>query len=106
MYLSLQVLHYLQNVNFTTRQGERVYFDKNGDPPSRYEMINLQGVTSERLHVASIGVFDATLPSEHQFIMNGMNIVWGGGRNTVHIHFALFSYLWVAGHNAVLRSIS
>uniref|UniRef100_A0A667ZG80 G-protein coupled receptors family 3 profile domain-containing protein n=1 Tax=Myripristis murdjan TaxID=586833 RepID=A0A667ZG80_9TELE len=96
-----QVLHYLQNVNFTTRQGERVYFDKSGDPPSRYEIINLQSVTSERLHVASIGVFDATLPSEHQFIMNGMNIVWGGGRNTVTV--SVCSETCLPGTRKVLR---
>ncbi|XP_078140395.1 extracellular calcium-sensing receptor-like [Centroberyx gerrardi] len=82
---SWQVLHYLQNVNFTTRQGERVFFDKNGDSPAKYELISLQSVTSGTMHVANIGFFDATLPSERQFIMNGMNIVWGGGSNTVPV---------------------
>ncbi|XP_018557679.1 LOW QUALITY PROTEIN: extracellular calcium-sensing receptor-like [Lates calcarifer] len=80
-----QVLHYLQNINFTTNQGERVTFDQNGDPPARYELINIQRVTSGTMHVATVGVFDATLPCERQFIMNGMKIVWGGGSHTVPV---------------------
>ncbi|XP_039986599.1 extracellular calcium-sensing receptor-like [Xiphias gladius] len=80
-----QVLHYLQNINFTTCQGERVTFDQNGDSPARYELINLQHVTSGTMHVATVGVFDATLPREHQFIMKGMKILWGGGSHTVPV---------------------
>lgn len=101
-----QVLHYLQNVKFTTSQGERVTFDQNGDPPARYELINLQHVTSETMHVATVGVFDATLPQDHQFVMNDVKIVWGGGSYTVHIHIALFSHFWVVSHNAILNNIS
>ncbi|XP_040902363.1 extracellular calcium-sensing receptor-like [Toxotes jaculatrix] len=80
-----QVLHYLQNINFTTSQGERVTFDQNGDSPARYELINLQHVTSGTMQVATVGAFDATLPREHQFMMNGMKIVWGGGSHTVPV---------------------
>ncbi|XP_060929500.1 extracellular calcium-sensing receptor-like [Limanda limanda] len=80
-----QVLHHLQNINFTTRQGERVTFDQNGDSPARYELINLQRVTSGTAHVSTVGVFDATLPDERQFVMNGVKIVWGGGSYTVPV---------------------
>ncbi|XP_056230602.1 extracellular calcium-sensing receptor-like [Seriola aureovittata] len=80
-----QVLHYLQNVNFTTNQGERVTFDQNGDSPARYELINLQHVTSGTMQVATVGVYDATLPRERQFTMNGMKIVWGGEGHTVPV---------------------
>uniref|UniRef100_A0A3Q1K3K7 G-protein coupled receptors family 3 profile domain-containing protein n=1 Tax=Anabas testudineus TaxID=64144 RepID=A0A3Q1K3K7_ANATE len=65
-----QVLHYLKNIDFTIGQGERVTFDQNGDSPARYELVNLQHVTSGTLHVATVGVFDATLPPDHHFIMN------------------------------------
>uniref|UniRef100_A0A3Q0RHL5 G-protein coupled receptors family 3 profile domain-containing protein n=1 Tax=Amphilophus citrinellus TaxID=61819 RepID=A0A3Q0RHL5_AMPCI len=37
-----QVFRYLNTVNFTTEEGERVYFNKNGDIPARYELVNLQ----------------------------------------------------------------
>ncbi|XP_056297289.1 extracellular calcium-sensing receptor-like [Pseudoliparis swirei] len=54
---SSRVLHYLQNINFTTNQGERVTFDQNRDSPARYELVNLQHVTSRTMHVATVGVF-------------------------------------------------
>ncbi|XP_068440256.1 extracellular calcium-sensing receptor-like [Clinocottus analis] len=80
-----QVVHYLQNINFTTNQGERVTFDQNGDSPARYELVNIRHVTSRTVHVVTVGLFDSTLPSERQFTMNGKKIVWGGGSHTVPV---------------------
>ena len=80
-------------------------FDQNGDSPARYELINLQRVTSGTAHVSTVGVFDATLPGECQFVMNGVKIVWGGGSYTVQIHVALFSHFWVVSHNVLLHNI-
>lgn len=74
-------------------------FDHNGDSTARYELVNIQHITSGTMHVATVGVFDATLPSDHQFIMNGMKIVWGS--DTVHIHIALFLYFWIASQNSI-----
>ena len=98
---SLQVLHYIRNVDFSTRQGERVFFDNNGDSPPTYELINLQRVTSGIMHVATIGFYDASLASEHQFTMKGLHPVWGGSSDTVHFNLALLSYLWFVGQYAI-----
>uniref|UniRef100_A0A3Q3M939 G-protein coupled receptors family 3 profile domain-containing protein n=1 Tax=Mastacembelus armatus TaxID=205130 RepID=A0A3Q3M939_9TELE len=73
-----QVLYYLQNINFTS-QGERVTFDQNGDIHAKYELINLQNMTLGTMHVATVGVFDATLPLEHQLLMDTTKIIWRGG---------------------------
>ncbi|XP_047449260.1 extracellular calcium-sensing receptor-like [Mugil cephalus] len=80
-----QVLHYLQNINFTTSGGETVTFDQNGDSAARYELVNLQRVTSGTMHVATVGTFDSARPGERQFIMNSEKIVWGGGGETVPV---------------------
>lgn len=80
-------------------------FDQNGDPQARYELINLQHVSSGTMHVATVGVFDATLPRERQFTLNDMKIVWSGGSHTVHIHIALLSHFWVVSHNVLLHNI-
>ncbi|CAL8353037.1 unnamed protein product [Lota lota] len=74
-----QVLHYLQNVNFRMKHGERVFFDENGDSPAVYELINLQSITLGAMQIAQIGVYNSTLPSNNQFTMNDIPIVWGGG---------------------------
>ncbi|XP_072551877.1 extracellular calcium-sensing receptor [Salminus brasiliensis] len=78
-----EVLQSLQNVHFITSEGESVFFDKNGDSPARYELINLQQVTAITMKVATIGYYDASLPKGRQFTMNGAQIVWTGGSKTV-----------------------
>ncbi|XP_071389760.1 extracellular calcium-sensing receptor-like [Centroberyx affinis] len=73
-----QVLQYLDAVNFTTKEGERVYFDSNGDPPARYELVNLQRTNSGTMEGVTVGIYDASLAVSHQFIMNNISVVWGG----------------------------
>nr|XP_015216196.1 PREDICTED: extracellular calcium-sensing receptor-like [Lepisosteus oculatus] len=80
-----QVLHYLQTVNFTTTYGERVFFDYNGDPPARYELINLQSNAEGHTEFVNIGYYDTSRPKGQQFIMNNVNIVWGGGWDKVPV---------------------
>ena len=103
LFSSLQVLHYLQNINFTTKQGEHVSFDENGDSPAIYELINLQSATSGAMQIDKIGVYNSTLPSDNQFTMNGNPIVWGGG--SYRVHAAFFSHFWLVGQNALLHNI-
>uniref|UniRef100_A0A3P8RRU7 G-protein coupled receptors family 3 profile domain-containing protein n=1 Tax=Amphiprion percula TaxID=161767 RepID=A0A3P8RRU7_AMPPE len=74
-----QVLHYLDTVNFTTGEGERVYFDENGDSPARYELVNLQITNRGNMEGKTVGIYDASLPDSHQFIMNSIPVVWGNG---------------------------
>uniref|UniRef100_A0A3Q1J1I2 G-protein coupled receptors family 3 profile domain-containing protein n=1 Tax=Anabas testudineus TaxID=64144 RepID=A0A3Q1J1I2_ANATE len=64
-----QVLQYLKTVNFTTEEGERVYFDSNGDSPARYELVNLQMTNKGTMEGLTVGIYDASLP-DSQFIMN------------------------------------
>uniref|UniRef100_A0A671U6E3 G-protein coupled receptors family 3 profile domain-containing protein n=1 Tax=Sparus aurata TaxID=8175 RepID=A0A671U6E3_SPAAU len=69
-----QVLQYLNTVNFTTEEGEKVYFDSNGDSPARYELVNLKMANKGTMEGATVGIYDATLPESHQFIMNGIPV--------------------------------
>ncbi|XP_051727346.1 extracellular calcium-sensing receptor isoform X2 [Ctenopharyngodon idella] len=74
----LIVLQSLQNVNFTMASGQKVYFDKNGDPTARYELINWQKNGAGETNFITVGHYDASLPSEQQFVMNSINIIWEG----------------------------
>ncbi|KAK7905208.1 hypothetical protein WMY93_017815 [Mugilogobius chulae] len=71
-----QVLHYLDHVDFITRDGQRVYFDSNGDSPARYELVNLQTTDKGTLEPVTVGIFDASFPESKQFIMNKKSLVW------------------------------
>ncbi|XP_067245194.1 extracellular calcium-sensing receptor-like [Chanodichthys erythropterus] len=80
-----QVLNSLQSINFTTPGGENVFFDKNGDSPARYELINLQSVNKGKIEVETIGYYDASLPKSQQFSMNNVQVVWREGKNQVPV---------------------
>ncbi|KAL2095681.1 hypothetical protein ACEWY4_007829 [Coilia grayii] len=73
-----QVLQYLHGVNFTMPSGETVYFDQNGDPAARYELVNWQKNAAGDTVFVTVGKYDASLPEGNQFAMNSLDIVWTG----------------------------
>ncbi|KAM4742053.1 extracellular calcium-sensing receptor [Anableps anableps] len=74
-----QTLQNLNRVNFTTVDGERVYFDSNGDSPARYELVNLQITERGNVEGETVGIYDSSFPNDHQFIMNNIPVVWANG---------------------------
>ncbi|XP_069053670.1 extracellular calcium-sensing receptor-like [Lepisosteus oculatus] len=78
-----QVLHYLTRVNFTTKSGESVYFDENGDPVARYAIVNWQRNKEGTTKFEVIGLYDASFPEGQQFQMNDISPVWAGEQKTV-----------------------
>ncbi|XP_028428775.1 extracellular calcium-sensing receptor-like isoform X1 [Perca flavescens] len=82
---SWQVLQYLNTVNFTTEEGERVHFDSNGDSPAKYELVNLQMTNKGTMEVVTVGIYDASLPENHQFIMNNIPVFRGNGLTEVPV---------------------
>ncbi|KAM9732815.1 extracellular calcium-sensing receptor-like [Menidia menidia] len=73
---SKEVGKHLQEVNFTVRSGERVYFDENGDPAAAYELVNWQPNLKGDILFVPVGSYDAKQPKERQFKMNGIKITW------------------------------
>ncbi|XP_041851051.1 extracellular calcium-sensing receptor-like [Melanotaenia boesemani] len=80
-----KVLQQLNVVNFTTVNGERVYFDNNGDSPARYELVNLQITHNGIMEGETVGIYDASLPEEHEFIMTSNPVIWSNGLNEVPV---------------------
>ncbi|XP_037533751.1 extracellular calcium-sensing receptor-like [Nematolebias whitei] len=73
-----EVMKHLQEVNFSLQSGERVYFDKNGDPVATYELVNWQKNMAREIVFMTVGSYDASLPNGKLFTMNGINITWAG----------------------------
>ncbi|XP_063348575.1 extracellular calcium-sensing receptor-like [Pelmatolapia mariae] len=96
-----QVLQYLNTVNFTTKEGERVYFNKNGDTPARYELVNLQFTIRGTMEGRTIGIFDVSLPERNQFVMNNIPVVWGNGLTEVPV--SVCSEMCLPGTHKVLQ---
>ncbi|XP_036392617.1 extracellular calcium-sensing receptor-like [Megalops cyprinoides] len=72
-----QVVYYLKGVNFTTNTGEHVFFNYDGDPTAKYELVNWQQ-NGGKIEFVTVGYYDASLPSGQQFSMNLVNITWAG----------------------------
>uniref|UniRef100_A0A8C4S276 Extracellular calcium-sensing receptor-like n=1 Tax=Erpetoichthys calabaricus TaxID=27687 RepID=A0A8C4S276_ERPCA len=78
-----EVLHNMKMINFTTKNRENVYFDENGDPVARYELVNWQHNKEGKIEFVTVGQYDASLPEEKQFLMNNVKIVWTTGMTKV-----------------------
>ncbi|XP_033833303.2 extracellular calcium-sensing receptor-like [Periophthalmus magnuspinnatus] len=75
------LLEHLHNVNFTTSTGDRVFFDKNGDPASRYDLVNWQIGENGSAEIVNIGVYDTSLPEGANLQVLNSKITWSGGNN-------------------------
>ena len=75
----LQVLHYLTQVNFTTKIGENVFFDELGDPVARYALVNWQMDETGNILFETIGYYDASRPEGEQLEMKrDVKAIWAG----------------------------
>ncbi|XP_059842639.1 extracellular calcium-sensing receptor-like [Hypanus sabinus] len=78
-----QVLHYMQSLNFTTKVGERINFNENGDSVPTYDIVNWQVNSEGNAAVSIVGNYDGSAPSEEQVMINVGSIVWTGGRTEI-----------------------
>ncbi|XP_026233218.1 extracellular calcium-sensing receptor-like [Anabas testudineus] len=74
-----EVVHYLTQVNFTTKTGENVFFDEFGDPVARYALVNWQMNENGYIMFKTIGYYDASQPDGEQFEMKAeVKPIWAG----------------------------
>lgn len=86
--LSPQVLEYIKYVNFTTREGAKVYFDENGEVVAQYDLVNWQMKEDGSVKIEKIGSFDTSFPGENKLrLEKGTDISWGGNSKQVHENF-------------------
>ncbi|XP_078504424.1 extracellular calcium-sensing receptor-like [Lissotriton helveticus] len=70
-----QVLHYVKSVHFTTKTGDNVSFDENGDVMAAYNIINVQ-VQNNTFGFIKVGSFDNRAPEGQKIVVNASTIVW------------------------------
>ncbi|XP_039608917.1 extracellular calcium-sensing receptor-like [Polypterus senegalus] len=71
-----QLLYYLKKVNFTTRHGERVSFDKNGDALAVFDIVNWQRAADGTMFSKTVGVFDESAPATKELSLKEEDIFW------------------------------
>ncbi|XP_043937541.1 extracellular calcium-sensing receptor-like [Protopterus annectens] len=78
-----QLLHYIRNVYFKTDAGEEVFFDKNGDPPTLYDILNWQLYPNGSGRYVKVGYFDNLAKGGKKIIINDTAILWSKSHNQV-----------------------
>lgn len=73
----------LKHINFTTRNGDKVYFDENGDSIAKYDLMNWQMREDGSVDIVRIGEFDDSYPEGKKLKFNDVKIVWSGYNNAV-----------------------
>ncbi|XP_037396028.1 extracellular calcium-sensing receptor-like [Pygocentrus nattereri] len=81
----LTFLEHLKRVHFQTKEGEEVYFDKNGDPPAKYEIINWQKNKEHQHEFVNVGFYDSSFPARNRLAVNMTSVVWARNTNQVPV---------------------
>lgn len=63
-----------------------MFFDKNGDPAAKYDLVNWQQQPDGQIHIVTVGRYDASLPTEKQLTLNNVSIVWAKNSEEVSLH--------------------
>ncbi|XP_075462757.1 extracellular calcium-sensing receptor-like [Ascaphus truei] len=75
-----QVLYYLKNIRFTNNMGEEVFFNENGDPPAKYDILNWKlSDEGDSMKYVNVARFDLNAYPGQELIFDGEPIEWNGG---------------------------
>lgn len=80
-----QFLEHIRKVHFKTKDGENVYFDENGDPAGKYEIINWQANKEHPHKFVTVGFYDSSFPGQSRLSVNMTSIVWAKSTDKVSI---------------------
>ncbi|KAF3847614.1 hypothetical protein F7725_020642 [Dissostichus mawsoni] len=70
------ILQHIRTIQFKTKEGEEVYFNENGDPAAKYEIINWKPRENEFVEFVTVGLYDASLPANKQLHLQNETITW------------------------------
>ncbi|XP_078524840.1 extracellular calcium-sensing receptor-like [Lissotriton helveticus] len=82
-FLPWQILHYVKNVHFRNPDGTEVFFDKNGNPPVQYDIVNWQMDAEGELQQVNVGSYGSRSPSLQEFNINSTAVKWVGGSSQI-----------------------
>lgn len=84
--LSLQLHHYIKQVNYINKFGDEIKFDNNGDPAAMYDLINWQLRPSGDMEFFTVGKFDEIAADGRKNLhIEEEKIVWNGNKSQVGV---------------------
>ncbi|XP_014832896.1 PREDICTED: extracellular calcium-sensing receptor-like [Poecilia mexicana] len=81
----LMILRHIRNIHFKTKEGDEVYFNENGDPTAKYEIINWQRKENGIVDFVTVGLYDASLPPDKQMNLQNESLVWAQNSKEVPV---------------------
>lgn len=72
-------------MHFKTKDGEDVFFDKNGDPAAKYEIINWHLNKENQHEFVTVGRYDSSLTGDDHLFVNVTSIMWAQNTHQVSI---------------------
>ncbi|XP_026222294.1 extracellular calcium-sensing receptor-like [Anabas testudineus] len=79
------ILQHIRKIDFRTKEGEQVYFNENGDPPAKYEILHWQRTENGVVDFVTVGLYDASLPADKQLSLQNMSLLWAQNLNQVPV---------------------
>ncbi|XP_047248722.1 extracellular calcium-sensing receptor-like [Girardinichthys multiradiatus] len=70
------ILQHIQKIHFKTKEEDEVYFNENGDPAAKYEIINWQPRDNGIVGFVTVGLYDASFPADKQLNLENKTIIW------------------------------
>ncbi|KAJ1080401.1 hypothetical protein NDU88_000611 [Pleurodeles waltl] len=95
-----QLLHYVKNVRYQTEVGTEAFFDTNGNPPARYDIVNWQLSPHGSVQHVKVGTYDPSAPLGQHLLVNASLIQWPGARSKRRMSFGRRSRF----HPAIIRN--
>ncbi|XP_069502789.1 vomeronasal type-2 receptor 26-like [Ambystoma mexicanum] len=68
--------HHMRKLDFKTSAGDDVYFDAQGDPPSRFDIYNVFYYSGYDVKFTKVGGFSFQSSEEQSFFINDSAILW------------------------------
>uniref|UniRef100_A0A671UAE2 G-protein coupled receptors family 3 profile domain-containing protein n=1 Tax=Sparus aurata TaxID=8175 RepID=A0A671UAE2_SPAAU len=96
-----KILQHIRKIQFVTKEGDEVYFDENGDPAAKYEIINWQPRENGMVDFVRVGLYDASLPAEKQLTLQNKSLIWA--QNSLQVPSSVCSEKCPPGTRKVLQ---
>ncbi|XP_078102129.1 extracellular calcium-sensing receptor-like [Sander vitreus] len=97
----LTILQQIKMIQFKTKEGDEVYFNENGDPAAKYEIINWQPTEHGIVDFVTVGLYDASLPADEQLNLQNKSVIWA--QNSQQVPLSVCSEKCPPGTRKVLQ---
>ncbi|XP_039645074.1 extracellular calcium-sensing receptor-like [Perca fluviatilis] len=97
----LTILQHIKMIQFKTKEGDEVSFNRNGDPAAKYEIINWQPTEHGIVDFVTVGLYDASLPADKQLNLQNKSLIWA--QNSQQVPLSVCSEKCPPGTRKVLQ---